>query len=144
MGEESFESIVKHVQTKSLKNDILNVEFQKIRSDAKIKMIIPVEIIGESSAVEEGGILTTNLSKIEVECLPADIPHSIQVDISSLKNCEDSLTVGELNYPEGVHPVENKETLVVKVSAPASAEEETAVSEEESKTASAEVQTSEK
>ena len=141
IGEESFESIIKHVQTKTLKDDILNIEFQKIRSDAKIKMIIPVEIIGESSAVKEGGILTTNLSKIEVECLPADIPHSIKIDISCLKNYEDSLTVGELNYPEGVHPIENKETLVVKISVPE--EEEVVVSEEGTETATAEAQTSE-
>lgn len=121
IDKEDFDSVVKKVQMKSMKNDILNVEFQRVRSDATLKMVIPVEIIGESPAVKAGGILNTNLTKIEVECLPADIPSIIQIDISSFKNYEDSLTIGEVKYPEGVQPTANVDAIVVKVSAPSTA-----------------------
>jgi len=130
IDKENFDSVVKKVQMKSMKNDILNVEFQQIRSDAKLKMVIPVEIIGESPAVKAGGTLTANLTKIEVECLPADIPSLIQIDISGFENFEDSITVGEVSYPEGVQPTLNAESVVIKVSAPAAAEEEFAAAEE--------------
>ncbi|HSA07499.1 MAG TPA: 50S ribosomal protein L25 [Candidatus Gastranaerophilales bacterium] len=117
LGNESFDSIVKKVQKKSLKDDILNVEFQRISTGEKIKMVIPIKITGESKAVKEGGSLTINLTEIEVDCLPSNIPSSITVDISQLEKLEDAITIKTINYPAGVHPIFSPDMVVVKVGA---------------------------
>ncbi len=122
VGKESFDSVIKKVQIKTVKDDILNVEFQKIRSDAKIKMIIPVEVTGESPAVKAGGNLITNLTEIEVECLPANIPSVIQIDISHIENMDEAISLSDVKFPEGVEPTGSPDTAVLRVSSPAEVE----------------------
>lgn len=131
IGKESHDSIVKKLQTETLKDDILNVEFQKVSKDVKIKVVAPLEIVGESPAVKAGGNLITNLTEIEVECLPADIPSSIEVDISGLENYEDSISLEQLNFPEDVTPTGALDTLILRVSSPEAAEEEVETAAEE-------------
>jgi len=55
---------------------------------------------------------------VEVECLPSNIPATIKVDISKLVEMEDSLTVQQIEFPKGVQPTGNTETVAVKVTAP--------------------------
>ncbi len=123
IGKESFDSVVKTVQKKSMKDEILNVEFQAIKSDVKLKMTIPIKLTGTSPAVKMGGDLIQPVTQIEVECLPANIPSFLEIDISKLENYEDSITVGDIEYPENVKPTLNLDTVVVKVEEPATAEE---------------------
>ncbi len=138
IGKDSFDSIVKKVQTKNVKDDILNVEFQKIRSDAAIKMVIPVEITGESPAVKAGGNLITSLTEIEVECLPKDIPSEIKIDISSIENLDESITIGDVKYPAGVKPTGSEDTVVLRISSPEAEVSEEGAAEEVSEAAAAE------
>jgi len=130
VGKKSYDSVVKKVQTKTLKDEILNVEFQKVRKGDKIKMVIPIELIEESPAVKSGGNLITNLTELEVECLPGDIPSSLQIDLSKFENFDDSITIEELNYPKGVEPTGSPETVVVRVSAPEAEEVESEAAKE--------------
>lgn len=125
LGKESFDSIVKRVHSKTLKEEILNIEFQKVRSDAKIKMVIPVETEGDSPAVKQGGNLITNLTEIEVECFPADIPSVISIDISGIENMDEAITLADVKFPESVEPTGSPDTIVLRVSSPEAAEEET-------------------
>ena len=138
VDEENFDSVVKKIQVKTVKNDLLNVEFLRVRSDAKLKMIIPLNIIGVSPAVKAGGSLTTNLTEIEVECLPANIPSSIDIDITVLEKIDDSITVADVKYPEGVHPTSNEQTVVLRVSTLAATEEVEAEEGAETEEAAAE------
>ncbi|NLF83865.1 MAG: 50S ribosomal protein L25 [Candidatus Gastranaerophilales bacterium] len=122
IGKEALDSIVKKVQYSNVKQDILHVEFQRIISDEKIKVVVPVELVGTSLAVKGGGSLVHNMSEIEVECLPADIPHGIKVDISKLANLEDTITIGDVEFPAGVKPTHSSDLVVVKVTAASTVE----------------------
>jgi large subunit ribosomal protein L25 len=75
---------------------IRHVDLYQVRMDKKIKIKVPVEFIGESLAVKEGNILVKNLHEIELEALPADLPKSIIVDISSLNVIHDKILVEQL------------------------------------------------
>ncbi len=121
-----FNAIVKKVQIKSINDNYLNVEFLHIREDATLKITVPVKIIGESPAVKAGAELAINLTEMEVECLPANIPQSIDIDISVLENYEDSLTVEQIKYPEGVKSTASPEMIVVKTAAHKAESEEAA------------------
>lgn len=120
---ETHKAIVKHVQIDPVSDKVLNVEFQQITSDHKVKVVVPFETTGDSAALKAGGILTSNISEVEVECLPSNIPSSIKIDLSKLENYEDSLTVGQIDFPKGVQPIGNVETIVIKVIAPKASKE---------------------
>ncbi|MFZ0480448.1 MAG: 50S ribosomal protein L25 [Terriglobales bacterium] len=72
-------------QYEPIKGRLLHVDLQRIAMDKKLTVTVPVVLKGEAAGVkQEGGILEQLLREIEIECLPADIPKSIEVDISHL------------------------------------------------------------
>ena len=76
---------------------ILHVDFHQVDLTQKVTANVPIDLIGESPAVkEQGGVLNSPLSEIEIEALPTDLLERIQVDISSLKNIGDMITVSQL------------------------------------------------
>jgi large subunit ribosomal protein L25 len=72
-------------QFEPIKGTLLHVDLQRIAMDKKLTVTVPVILKGEAAGVKtEGGILEQLLREIEIECLPADIPKNIEVDISHL------------------------------------------------------------
>ena len=81
-------------------------------------------MVGESLAVKEKiGILIQPLNEIEVEALPTDLPEKLQLEISSLKQIGDALTVGDIKVPEGVTFLTDQKETLVKIDPPAKEEE---------------------
>jgi large subunit ribosomal protein L25 len=92
--------------------------------DEKITATVPLEFINESPAVKEKiGILIKAMHEIEVEALPADLPHHIEVDISNLSDIEKSIRVKDLKINKGVKLLVDKETVVATVAEMAKEEE---------------------
>ena len=72
-------------QFEPIKGTLLHVDLQRIAMDKKLTVTVPVMLKGEAEGVKtQGGILEQLLREIEIECLPSDIPKSIEVDISHL------------------------------------------------------------
>jgi large subunit ribosomal protein L25 len=72
-------------QFEPIKGRLLHVDLLRIAMDKKLTVTVPVVLKGEAAGVkQEGGILEQLLREIEIECLPADIPKSIEADISHL------------------------------------------------------------
>jgi large subunit ribosomal protein L25 len=72
-------------QFEPIKGKLLHVDLQRIAMDKKLTVTVPVVLKGEAEGVKtQGGILEQLLREIEIECLPADIPKSIEADISHL------------------------------------------------------------
>jgi large subunit ribosomal protein L25 len=72
-------------QFEPIKGKLLHVDLQRIAMDKKLTVTVPIVLKGEAAGVkQEGGILEQLLREMEIECLPADIPKSIDVDISHL------------------------------------------------------------
>ena len=112
--------LIKEVQVHPVTLSPIHVSFHKVDLTEKIKANIPIEIVGEeeSPIVKSGeGLILALLNEIEVEALPADLPHAFEVDVSHLKELDQAVTVGELNYDkEKVEIVSAEdEDLVAKV-----------------------------
>jgi large subunit ribosomal protein L25 len=91
--------------------------------DVKITVKVPVEIVGLANGVKnEGGILDTVTREIEIECLPANIPAHIAVDVTNL-SIGDAIRIAELPAIEGVTIVDNPEKVVAHVAHPTREEE---------------------
>lgn len=106
--------LVKNVQIHPLTGQPLHIDFYQVNLTEKVKVNVPLEIFGEAPAVEKKiGLLLTPVSEIEVESLPADLPESIEVDITKLENIGDEIRVKDLKLDRSKLEVQADEELVV-------------------------------
>src|SRR3989344_398574 len=84
--------LIHEVQNHYLKGKPIHVDFYAVNMAEKVKVHVPIHFSGESPAVKNlGGTLVKNLSEVEVECLPGDIPQAFEIDISSLNTFEGAI-----------------------------------------------------
>jgi large subunit ribosomal protein L25 len=123
--------IIQDVQNHYLKSTPIHADFYAVNMEEKIKAHIPVHFVGESMAVKgQGGILVKNLTEIEVECLPGDLPKLYEVDISVLNSFEDAIKISDLNVSDKVKILGNPDETIVNVAPPRSEEELKALQEQ--------------
>lgn len=122
--------LIQEVQLDPLTEQYLHVDFHQVKMTEKMAAEVPLKFIGEAPIVkEQGGILVKNLDKIKIECLPNDLIHEVAVDISGLKNFEDTIHVQDLNIPKGIDVLDKPEETVVLVEKPRTEEELKALEE---------------
>lgn len=81
---ETLPVIIKEVQNHPVKGDFIHVDFQKLNMDEKIKLTIPITIVGREKAETVETILVQQLNEIDIECLPINIPQSVVADVSNV------------------------------------------------------------
>jgi len=112
------------VQINPVTDDVIHIDFYEVRMNEKIETEVPLKFIGESPAVKDlDGTLITNKDHIEVKCLPGNIPHEIEVDISSIITFEDSITAKDLKIPTNVELMTDPDETIILVNPPRSEEE---------------------
>lgn len=105
--------ILKDFQLDPVTEKIVHVDFHGLRAGERITVEVAVHLVGSAIGVKEGGLIQHSLHKIEVECLPTEIPDKIDVDVSNLK-IGDSIHVKDLKVP-GIKFVTNPEATIVTV-----------------------------
>ncbi len=106
------------VQVNPLNNTIVHADFYQFSKDHKLKSEVPIHFIGESLAVKEkGGILLKDTDHIEVECLPNDMPHFIEVDLSKLEDINDIIYVSDLKVDKNVQILSGLDQVIASVQA---------------------------
>lgn len=116
--------LIHDVQYDVLKDVPTHVDFLEISMREKITTTVPLAFVGDSSAVIElGGTLITNKTEVEIECLPADLPPHIEVDIAPLVDFETDIHVSGIIVPTGVEIKDEPEEMVATVEPPRSDEE---------------------
>lgn len=111
--------LIQDIQIHPVSGKIEHVDFYVIDKTKKVEVSVPIEFIGESPAVKTlGGSLVKVLYELEIESLPANIPHELTVDISSLVDFESSILAREVVLPEGVTLVTSPEETIVLTEEP--------------------------
>jgi len=83
-GERSKAMIVDW-QYEPIKGSLLHIDLKRIAMDQKLRVNVPIELVGEPAGVkQQGGILEQIAREVEVECLPGDIPNQIELNVSEL------------------------------------------------------------
>jgi len=96
-----------------------HADFYAIEKGKKLEIKVPVEFIGVAPAVKElGAVLVKVMHEIEIEALPKDLPHNIEVDLSSLKNFDDVIAIKDIKVPEGVEIKSGPEEILASVYEP--------------------------
>ena len=107
-------AIVADLQRDAIKKTYKHVDLHRINMNEKLRVTVPVVLKGTAAGVKEGGLLDLAHHELHVECLPANIPDHIEIDITQLKIAH-SIHVGEIKLPEGVKVLDNPKTPVVSV-----------------------------
>jgi large subunit ribosomal protein L25 len=72
-------------QYEPIKGSLLHIDVKRIAMDQKLRVNVPIELIGEPAGVkQQGGLLEQIVREVEVECLPADIPNVIELNVAEL------------------------------------------------------------
>lgn len=116
-GKETIPVMLRDFQVDILKRNFTHVDFLKVDLTKKIKVEVPVHMVGTAPGVKEGGILEHPRRHIEVKCLPIAIPDSIDVDVSGL-NIGDSIHIEDIQLPEGVEYTEGTNITLAAVVEP--------------------------
>lgn len=125
-------ALIREVQRHPVRRNLLHVDFVRVAMDQKIHVAVPLHVTGHAPAVELGGVLLQNVDVLEVECLPDDMPSSIEIDVSALVDVHARLTVHDLVLPKGVKLVgDHGDDALVSITLPrAAAHEEDEAAEE--------------
>lgn len=108
--------LIKNVQRHPVNDNILHVDLRKIDLKQKIQTEVPVKVVGQSEAVNlKGGVLLTQSESLLVEALPTDIPHQIEVDLTSLKEIGQEFKVANLAKIDKYAVIDNQEKVIVSV-----------------------------
>ncbi|MGN7457933.1 50S ribosomal protein L25 [Paenibacillus pasadenensis] len=109
--------MITDVQRDALSRRLIHVDLHQINMNEEIKASVRVDLTGDSTGVREGGVLSVTLHEVEVQCLPNDIPESLEADISGL-GVGENLSAGELKLPDKVQLVTDPEQIIAGVLAP--------------------------
>lgn len=119
LGKKTYPAILRGKQRHPLKDIIMHVDFQAVSMDSKLRVDVPVIIIGISPAVETlGAFVTTGLDKIDIEVSAVDMPESFVVDVSNLIEIGDSIAVEDLGISEDIIVYTNLRDMLAVVTAP--------------------------
>lgn len=134
IGGEKRPALIYNVQRDPITEEYRHIDFYQVRMDEAIETEVPLVFVGEAPAVKAfGGILVKALQTLPIEALPADLPHQIEVNISSLAELDLTLYVKDIALPKGVVVTIGLETAVVSVVTPKEEVEEVPVSVEDIK-----------
>ena len=110
--------VIKDIQKDPVSDKIIHADFYKVNLKEKIKAKVPLIMKGESEAVKAGGILIRIINELEVEALPQDLPHELQIDISRLQNFGDHILIKDISVSDKVKIEANLEDVVALVQEP--------------------------
>lgn len=119
--------LIQDVERHYLSTKPIHVDFYEVKMTEKLTATVQIEFFGESHAVKAlGGTLVKALNEVEVECLPGDLPHQFDVDISSLDNFEKQILVKDLVVSDKVEIKAEDDEMVATVQPPRDMEAELA------------------
>lgn len=85
VGPEKTKAMIVDWQYEPIKGKLLHIDMKRIAMDEKIRVKVPIHLIGEAAGVKtQGGIMEQMLREVEVECLPGDIPSHFDADVSEM------------------------------------------------------------
>jgi large subunit ribosomal protein L25 len=101
------QAVLKDLQRHPAKPMVLHADFMRVDTTHKIRMHVPIHFTGEDVAPgvkADGGVITHNLTDVEIICLPQNLPEFLVADLSNLE-IEHALHLSDIQLPEGVEIV---------------------------------------
>jgi len=111
------ETLVRDVQFHPVTDAPLHADFYVLEKGKKIEINVPLEFVGEAPAEKAGHIVVKALHEVEIEVTPAELPHHLEVDISTLANVGDHILASQIPLPSSAELKTGADEIVVSVTA---------------------------
>src|ERR1700691_1103262 len=110
-----FPAIIKDIQLHPVTDEVIHIDFNRISLDKEIEIKVKVLPKGEAVGVKrDGGTLEHLMWELDIICLPTNIPHHLEADVSNL-GVHDSIHVKDLVLPAGVRTKHDPESVVITI-----------------------------
>ena len=127
---ESQYVMIKEAQYHPITDEIIHVDFMRVRRSEKMTISVPITLVGKPAGVTEGGILSQSMTQIEISCFPTNVPESIEVNVDHL-DINSSVSVGDVTVDdEDIEIISTSDLSIASVIPPAVEEEPVIVEEE--------------
>ena len=131
INSESQYVMIKEIQYHPVTDEVIHVDFMRVRRSEKMTISVPIILVGKSIGVTEGGILSQSLNQIEISCFPTNVPDQVEVNVEHLE-INSSISVSDINIDEeDIEILSADDISVASVNAPKE-EEEPILSDEDS------------
>lgn len=118
-GEDFPLTFMRQIQRHPLTDEIIHVDFFQVPVAEVMRASVPISLTGDSPAVKKlGGVLLQALQSVEVECLPLDIPQTIELDISGLADFEKTIYVSAISLGDAITLITDPEEMIARVNPP--------------------------
>ena len=108
---------IREIQRDVCTGALLHVDFYQIQKMERIKVDVPIVMIGEAPALKEKGrVLIHSITSLSVECLPDKLPPQIEVDLSPLEEAGQAIYVTDIVLSPDITVITDSAQIVVKVS----------------------------
>ena len=109
--------LVKEIQYHPVTDEIIHIDFQKVKEDEKISLDVSVRSIVDSLGVKLGGLLVQMLNSVTIKCKPAEIPEFLEIDVTEME-MNTNLFVKDITLPSDVEMITADDIAVVSVQEP--------------------------
>lgn len=111
--------IITRIERHPVNSSFLHADFYQVSLRERMRAEVPITVVGKSEAIDTyNGVLMTGIETLSIEALPLDLPTHFEVDISVLKNLEDSLHVRDIPIPANLTVHNDLDVVVVKIASP--------------------------
>jgi len=111
-GGQSVPVLVHEVQYHPVSDEMTHIDFYAVRMDKKVETHVQLVFTGLSEAIKLGAVLNTLKHELQMSCLPMDLVHHIEVDISVLEHVGDTIHVSDITAPKGVEILDGPEDTI--------------------------------
>ena len=116
-GEKAKSIFVREIQRDAITRELLHVDFYQVKRTEKIAFDVPIVLVGEAPALKfKGRMLVHGINSLSVECLPANVPPQIDIDITRLEEVDQAINVKDIVLDPEITVHADPEQLVVKIS----------------------------
>lgn len=116
VGRKNHRVLLRDIQYDVITRVPIHVDFLRVEMDTAIRTTVPIEFVGEAPGVkEQGGVLVTGLSELEIEALPADLPDKVTVDLEILTEIDSMVTVADIFVGKNVDVLTESDEVIAHI-----------------------------
>jgi large subunit ribosomal protein L25 len=117
-GRETVNCLIKEYQLEPISHQLLHADFYEVAMDEALEVDVPLTTRGEAYGVKtEGGLMDIVHRELRVECLPADIPEHLEVDVTNMK-IGDLMRVKDIQVSDKIKILDDPETVIIAIEHP--------------------------
>jgi len=115
LGDKERHAMIRNMEIDPISRQVIHVDFQRVMMDQKVRVAVPVELVGTSIGVKtEGGMLDFVTREIHIECLPGDIPKHLEFDVTEL-HVGEHVVAGDVKLPEKVILLDEPDKVIASL-----------------------------